>query len=201
MGRTSDAREKLLQVAFDLISDYSYGSVSIDQICEKAQVNKGSFYYFFRTKADLTIGAYELQWERKKAELDKVFSIEHPPLERISRWCDYILAAQREKSKRYGHVCGCPFASVGVELATQDERLRAKVEELIDRSVAYLEKTLADAISSGEIESGDPRQTALQVYSYVLGSLLQAKIRNELTLLRKLEPTILAMLGAKTLAS
>jgi len=48
MGRTSDAKEKLLSVAFDLIHENSYGAVGVDQICKRAKVNKGSFYYFFK---------------------------------------------------------------------------------------------------------------------------------------------------------
>lgn len=37
MGRTSDTRQKLLQVAFDLIYDSSYGTVSVDQMCKRAR--------------------------------------------------------------------------------------------------------------------------------------------------------------------
>ena len=55
MGRTSDAKEKLLHVAFDLIWQHSYGSVSVDDICERADVKKGSFYYFFPSKSDLAV--------------------------------------------------------------------------------------------------------------------------------------------------
>ena len=53
MGRTSDAKVKLLSVAFDLIHENSYGAVGVEQICQRARVNKGSFYYFFKTKTDL----------------------------------------------------------------------------------------------------------------------------------------------------
>ena len=57
MGRTSNAKERLLEVAFELLWDNSYNSVSIDQICARAGANKGSFYYFFKTKADLGCGS------------------------------------------------------------------------------------------------------------------------------------------------
>ena len=50
MGRTSNAKERLLQVAFDLIWQQSYGAVSVDDICQRAKVKKGSFYYFFPLK-------------------------------------------------------------------------------------------------------------------------------------------------------
>lgn len=51
MGRVSDAKEKLMDAVLELIWTGSYGSTTIDQICDKAEVKKGSFYYFFESKA------------------------------------------------------------------------------------------------------------------------------------------------------
>src|SRR6266446_6172810 len=68
MGRTSHAKEKLHQVASDLIWDNTYVSVSVNQICQRANVHKGSFYHFFRTKADLAIAAYEMLWQEAQPE-------------------------------------------------------------------------------------------------------------------------------------
>src|SRR5512138_1338390 len=73
MGRTSDAKEKLLDVAFELIWDNSYGGVSVDQICERAGVNKGSFYHFFGSKADLAVAAYQEHWRQKQPEMYRLF--------------------------------------------------------------------------------------------------------------------------------
>ncbi|PYJ58790.1 MAG: TetR/AcrR family transcriptional regulator, partial [Verrucomicrobia bacterium] len=44
MGRVSDAKERLMGAVRELIWEGSYGSTTIDQICEKAGVKKGSFY-------------------------------------------------------------------------------------------------------------------------------------------------------------
>ncbi len=46
MGRASHAKEKLHQVATDLIWDNTYVSVSLNQICMRAKVHKGSFYHW-----------------------------------------------------------------------------------------------------------------------------------------------------------
>ena len=43
MGRVSDARERLMGAMTELIWTGSYGSTTIDQICDKAGVKKGSF--------------------------------------------------------------------------------------------------------------------------------------------------------------
>ena len=119
MGRTSDAREKLLAVAFDLIYENSYGSVSVDHICRRAKVNKGSFYYYFKTKTDLVVAAYEEHWLEKLSEYEHIFAKEVPPLKRLSLWCQYLRRIQEERRKRYGCACGCPYTSLGGELATQ----------------------------------------------------------------------------------
>jgi len=51
MGRVSDAKERLMEAVEELIWKGSYGSTTIDQICEKAGVKKGSFYYSARRPA------------------------------------------------------------------------------------------------------------------------------------------------------
>lgn len=197
MGRTSDAKEKLLDVAFELIWDNSYGGVSVDQICERANVNKGSFYYYFGSKADLAIAAYDEHWKQKQPDMDRIFSAQVTPLERLSKWCDYIYIHQKEKAEKYGHVCGCPYGSVGGEVATQDDKIRQALELLMTRGMKYVESAVADAKREGSVSVADPKAAAKQVYSYVLGTLLRAKIENDVEVIKDIEPTVMAILGAK----
>jgi len=197
MGRTSDAKEKLLDVAFQLIWDNSYGGVSVDQICERAKVNKGSFYYFYGTKADLAVAAYEDHWKAKQPEMDRLFWPQVAPLERLSKWCDYVYQGQKEKAERYGRVCGCPYASIGAELATQEDKIRLKAEELMARNTRYLESAIVDASREGLVAVENPKAAAQQVYAFVLGTVLRAKIQNNVEVLRNLEPTVMAIIGAR----
>ena len=201
MGKPSDTKEKLLQVAFDLIWNQSYGSVSVDHICERARVNKGSFYHFFNSKSELAVEAYEENWREKQPELDRVFSPQNPPLERLALWCQYVCNRQKQKAEKYGHVCGCPYASLGTELATQDEKIRAKSQEIMGRTIRYLESALGDAVREGSISLSDPSASAKHVYTAVLGKLLFAKVHNDLSVLNDLEQTILSMVGVRKLAA
>ncbi|MEJ0000093.1 MAG: TetR/AcrR family transcriptional regulator [Verrucomicrobiota bacterium] len=50
MGRKSDSRQRLMDAAHGLIWSYSSGAVTIEAICDRARVKKGSFYYFFDSK-------------------------------------------------------------------------------------------------------------------------------------------------------
>ena len=196
MGRTSDAKERLLEVAFDLIWDQSYGSVSVDHICQRAEVNKGSFYHFFPSKSDLTMAAYEEHWREKQPDLDRIFSPQVPPLSRLTLWCEDICNRQKVRAQKHGHVCGCPYVSLGAELATQDEKIRGKAEELVDRTVRYLESALAEAKLHGLVSIGDARLMARRVHSTVVGMLLHAKIKNQLSVLEDLEPAIMDLIRA-----
>jgi len=196
MGRPSHTKEKLHQVASDLIWDNTFISVSLNQICQRAIVHKCSFYHFFRTKTDLAIAACERRWQETQPELDRIFAPQVPPLESLSRWCGSIQRTQREKARKYGHVCGCPHASLGAELAAQDERVRIKVEELIDRNTRFIESAITEAIREGSVSVNDPKTSARQICSYVLGLLLQARLRNDLNVLRDLQPTVVTMVGA-----
>jgi TetR/AcrR family transcriptional repressor of nem operon len=201
MAKPTDTKEKLLQVAFDLIWNQSYGSVSVDQICERAHVNKGSFYHFFDSKSELAVEAYEENWREKQPELDRVFSPQNPPLERLVLWCQYVRNRQKQKAEKYGHVCGCPYASLGTELATQDEKIRAKSQEIMDRTIRYLESALRDAGREGLISLGDANTAAKRIYTTVLGALLYSKVHNDLAILEGLETTVMDMAGARKLAA
>lgn len=199
MGRTSDAKERLLEVASDLIWRNSYGAVSVDQICQQAGVKKGSFYYFFPSKSDLAVEAFERHWTQAREKYDRIFSAQTPPVERILNYCGQLYETQKRLKAETGQVLGCPYASVGSELSTQDEKIRHKAAELFERGCKYLESALRDARRDGIIDNEDFQGVAHSVYSLVTGTLFQAKVRNDAEVLKQLGPDILQLIGAKTL--
>src|ERR1700759_3030420 len=115
MKHEGDTKTKLLQVAIEMIWESSYGSVSVDDICERAGVKKGSFYYAFKSKSDLAVAAFEYFWEGKRAVLDKIFSVQAAPLERLENYCNLVISDQLEKYQQHGKLLGCPFCSLGCE--------------------------------------------------------------------------------------
>src|SRR3954451_1637534 len=102
MGRVSDARERLMEAIAELIWTGSYGSTTIDQICDTAGVKKGSFYYFFKSKAEVAERAREEGWKEHQANLDRVFSASLPPVERFGQFCKMTRQEQAEMKKKHG---------------------------------------------------------------------------------------------------
>src|SRR3954463_7366138 len=120
MGRVSTARERLMDAIGQLIWVGSYGSTTIDDICVKAGVKKGSFYYFFESKADLAIAAIDAEWQVRRGEVDAIFSPVVPPLERFRKLSEYMYRSQAEVYKRFKCVLGCPLFALGAEVSTQE---------------------------------------------------------------------------------
>lgn len=197
MKQESETKRKILETAMELIWQSSYGSVSVDDICAKAGVNKGSFYYAFKSKAELAVAAYERHWEHKRPILDQVFSAQLPPLERLERYCQVVIDDQKEKYRTFGKMLGCPFCSLGSEISTQDETIRLKIEQMNGRFLKYLESLVRGLAADGLIEAKDPAELARELYSYLIGVLIQAKIENNPHGLDKLGQGAMRLLNVK----
>jgi len=199
MKQENETKRKLLDTAMTLIWQSSYGSVSVDDICRQAGVNKGSFYYAFKSKSDLAVAAFEHHWQAKQPMLDAAFSPQIPPLARIDRFCQGVIDHQKQKFETYGKVLGCPFCSLGSELSTQDENIRSKAEHISARMVKYLESAVRDLAAEGLIETRDTQELARELNSYIGGVLMQAKIENSLKGIERLKHGVLRLLNVKKL--
>jgi TetR/AcrR family transcriptional repressor of nem operon len=197
MGRVSDAKARLMDAVLELLWTGSYGSTTIDQICDKAQVKKGSFYYFFQSKSELAVEAFEANWQSKQAELDRIFSPMVPPLDRIRKYCEFTYNIQQEMKKKYGRALGCPQFCLGAEVSMVESQLQKKIQEILDYKRRYLESAIRDAHAAGLIRAPDPGAKARMILAYYEGLLTQARIQNDVEVLRDSVGGIFALLGIK----
>jgi TetR/AcrR family transcriptional repressor of nem operon len=199
MGRTSDADQRLKQAALDLMWEESYGSVTIDDICQRADVKKGSFYYFFKSKAELAVAALEKLWtDEWQPNLDRAFSPSIDPLARFTGYFDTIYQSQLETKKKYGKVLGCAVCSVGSEVSTQEVDVAASVRAMMARKLKYYESAIRDAVAQGVIEPCDPAQESLALLGLLEGLIGQARIMNDPEILRRLPDMALGLLRVKS---
>lgn len=197
MGRVSDAKVRLMEAVRELIWTGSYGTTTIDQICERAAVKKGSFYYFFESKADLAAAALDEDWQRRRLDLDSLFSPTIPPLERLRKYCDYGYKLQSEMKAKCGAVLGCPLFCLGAEVSTQENKLQTLVRQILDQKRKYLESVIRDAHAAGLLHAPDAVDKARMLFAYFQGLLTQARIENNIELLRDSARGALELLGAK----
>jgi len=186
MGRSpTDTREKLLHTAMDLIWQSSYGSVSVDEICTQADVNKGSFYYYFSSKAELAVAVMEQAYNNYELKLSNVFIGSHSATEHFERLANFIYDVQFEAYQHYGRVCGCPFASLGSEMAGNNEAIRKKADEVFRRQDRILIGALQELVAEKQLSiSTDLVSMASEIHAFILGQLMMARIQNDLSNLK-----------------
>ena len=196
MGRTSDAKQRLMDAVLDLIWTTSYGATTIDLICEKAGVKKGSFYYFFDSKSELTAAALDDSWVKiYRPLMDGIYSPSKDPCQRLKDHVDFCYQEQLEKYQECGHVLGCPLCSLGNEISTQENQLREVVEQILNTHSRYVESTLREAAARGDINCADPALTAKTLFLFWEGALAEARIKNDPNLLKNLWPSMQSLLG------
>jgi TetR/AcrR family transcriptional repressor of nem operon len=184
MSRTSTAKERLTDAAMEMIWENSYGATSVDAICERADVRKGSFYYFFKSKSELAAEALDADWKKHQGKLDSIFSPTVPPLERLEHYFDFTYERLAELKEKCGAVLGCPLFSLGSEVCTQDTILRDKIQEILDRKLTYFESTIRDAHAQGLIQAPDAKAKAQALFAFYQGTLTQARIQNDVEVMR-----------------
>ena len=203
MGRSpTNTKEKLIETARELIWRESYNAVSVDEICKKADVKKGSFYHFFSSKADLAFETMDSGMKETIKVYDEIFSPERPPLERFRLMVEHVISQQKEMQKHLGHVCGCPFATLGSEMAAQDEEIGEKINKICEKKTQYHINTLKDLAAQGLIDSDSDAETkSKEIFALVIGQLMMARISNDLAFLESnLESALYDLIGVKNSA-
>lgn len=196
MGRVSDAKPRLLEAAMDLVWTRSYGAVTVDDICERAGVKKGSFYYFFKSKDELVAAALDAKWDEIRPAYDRIFSASRPALDRLKGAFLYAYEHQKELCVKHGCVVGCPFSSIGTEIIAADKSLRDTVQRMIKGKLRYYESALRDLQAEGQLPPGqDVSVLARQAYSYFEGVLAQARIADDLEMLKGVFDGVAKLLG------
>jgi TetR/AcrR family transcriptional repressor of nem operon len=198
MGRTSDSRQRLMHAAHELIWGYSYGAVTIEAICAHAKVKKGSFYYFFDSKADLAVAAINAWWDERRQLMDHVFHPSVRPLDRIAGYLGHVVQSQLEKFEASGQVLGCPLFTLGSEISTQDERIRTLLHGILGTLARHFEAAIRDAQAAGDVEGSDATLKGRHLWAFYEGTLTQARIDNNPELLRHLCADALALIGARS---
>lgn len=195
MGRTSCAKENLIASAIELIGNRSYNAVGVQELCEHAGVKKGSFYHFFPSKRDLTLEALGQIWEKFKVEtLDQIFNSEMSTLDKFETLLARSYEYQSSRKDCTGCMTGCGFGNLALELSTQDEEIRKKIEEIFCEWTRYLERVIVQAVEEGVLPSEtDPAATSQAMVAYIEGVFLLGKTFNDPCMIQRLGEGVLQL--------
>jgi TetR/AcrR family transcriptional regulator, transcriptional repressor for nem operon len=117
----SDTRDRLVLAAMRLFWEKGYGSTSIADVLQAANVNSGSLYHFFPGKQDLLLAVLALyQKGIFPMLLDPAWKGVDDPIERIFA----LLARYRQSIVDTDCTYGCPIGSLALEIHEPDPPVR-----------------------------------------------------------------------------
>lgn len=187
MGRTSDARERLLRAASDLLWEKNYHAVTVEDVCARARVNRGSFYYFFASKSALIAATLQYLWDTVgSVAFDACFSPAIAPFQRLTNFLEWVQCFQLAKSDELGRAPGSPIFSLGCELGPEEPVVSAKVREIQSAQLHYFTAAIRDAIAENAIEPCEPHLQALCLSAMMEGIVSNARIMNDVDCLKAL---------------
>jgi TetR/AcrR family transcriptional repressor of nem operon len=196
MGRTSDARAKILTAAQSLIESRGYSALGVAEICKTAGVPKGSFYYFFESKEALALAVIDQHWGAQSADWERIMSSDAQPLQRLRQLFEETEAGQRAGQQSCGTVSGCLFGNLSLELSNQTEPIRERLQEIFDKQVEMVGEVIAEAQQQGDASVADTREAARSVVAQLEGQVLFAKLYNNPQRLETLWSNCLSLLGS-----
>ena len=179
MGRTSDARGRLVAAATELFSERAYSSVGVAEIAARAGVQKGSFYYFFPSKEALALAVIDTHWDWQRGEWTTILQGDGTALEQLRAIFDATSELQTSALRNAGAVTGCLFGNLALEVSSISAPMQKRLQEIFDEQVAMIGDRLETATAAGEIEVGDVRATAKAIVAQLEGLVLFAKLFND----------------------
>jgi TetR/AcrR family transcriptional regulator, transcriptional repressor for nem operon len=172
----ADARTRLLDSAIQLIRERGYADSSVEELCTRAGVTKGSLFHHFKTKDDLAIGAMD-RWNRLCSAMfaDAAYNRLKDPLERLFGYLDFReTLLQKEGVSAYA----CLFGTVVQEVYATHPALLAASSQALDRSVASI---VHDVAAAKKLYAPGARWSAQSLACFIQaelqGSFLFAKAR------------------------
>ncbi len=185
-----DTRAGIISIGMELISLYGYNATGIDAVLKKVGVPKGSFYHYFGSKEEFGLAVIDHFVEHYTQELDTFLNDKKvSPLKRIRNYLEHGLAGLAENQCTKG----CLIGNLAQELADQNERFRARLDDIFRAWMERLAACLREAQRSGEIAKGiKPAVMAEFILSGWEGAILRAKLMKSPEPLRDFIDTLFA---------
>jgi TetR/AcrR family transcriptional regulator, transcriptional repressor for nem operon len=119
----SDTRTAIMDAAEALILEQGFAATAIDRVIERAGITKGTFFYHFKSKAELAYALVEryaaLDAEHLERNLARAERLGRDPLQQVLIFVGLFREEAAELTEPYP---GCLFASYCYEAQLFDER-------------------------------------------------------------------------------
>lgn len=173
-ARGDHKRQALIDIGTEIFTLKGFSSTGLDEIVQRADVPKGSFYYYFDSKEDFAqavIRNYAAYFAKK---LDRTLGdTALTPLQRLRAFT----ADATQGMRRFDFRRGCLVGNLGQEMAGLQDGFRVGLLAVLNQWRDRFADCIAQAQAAGEVATtADPAALARFFWSAWEGAVLCAKL-------------------------
>lgn len=158
-GKDINTEEKILNAAKEIFMHYGLYGARMQDIADKAGINKALLHYYFRSKEKLFDAVFDGALEKYFEQMTVFSKIELPLEERLYTYVDNMFAFLEEYPQMTMFIIK--------EISTNPVLFKEKVEGLKAEKGSLLIPTLKAAFETGELEPFDPLIFMMNLHSLV----------------------------------
>jgi TetR/AcrR family transcriptional repressor of nem operon len=170
-------KEKLLDAAQRLMLAKGFAATSVQELCEEAQLSKGSFFHYFDSKEQLGKEVLQRFCRAMQERLKHAsFRAERDPVERLDGMLEFMMQMSKEPIAKQG----CLLGSFSQELSQTHPEIRRCCAEQFQQWTEEFKRELDAAKAHYVPKVRIDTESLAQLYiAIVEGSLILAKAQQE----------------------
>lgn len=167
-------RDRLLDVAQDLVQRVGANAMSYQDLSRALGITKASIHYYFPTKADMLEQLVRRYSTYFLEVVDRILAREETGMEKLRRYCALFEATASESAGEKA----CPCGMLGAEAATLGEAALERLRRFYAANNERLRRILEEGRQDGSLRfEGDPADAASLIFASLEGALVVARVQ------------------------
>ncbi len=173
----TDVKQHILDTGRTIILGKGFSAVGLNEILSTAQVPKGSFYHYFKSKEAFGEALVDSYVKDYLAHVDQQLRPDGTPAaERLMRYWESWASTDDAQVTE----CNCLVVKLSGEVSDMSEAMRVALLRGTNLIIERLGHCIAEGLAEGSLASDfDANQTALSLYELWLGAALLTKVRRD----------------------
>ncbi|HGY9587570.1 TPA: TetR/AcrR family transcriptional regulator [Vibrio harveyi] len=186
-AKTNDTRQHILDVGYQLVVTKGFTSVGLSELLKVADVPKGSFYHYFKSKEQFGEALIEDYFSHYLKMITAHFTeSEGSGSERLLSYFERWMAIENGQC----NANKCLVVKLSAEVSDLSEAMRVRLASGATQVVKAIEDCVQAGIEDGSIQVESAEQTAHLIYHQWIGaSLLNKLYQDRSGLIRSFEST------------
>lgn len=173
---TPDTRTRLFDASYSLMLAKGYPATSVAEICDRAEVSKGSFYHFFASKQQLAMEMLKHHMAGAQATIEH--GLDRTGADEEDFAIRYVQHVEQVSEDIWRD--GCLIGSFALELSETHPELRAQISEVFRGLADHLEKIFTPLCRANPgPDAPSPRELAEQMISVIEGGVVLSRAHND----------------------